>query len=105
MRKNIGAVYTEVNIDTFNLKAADGTDYSKSCVAPTLDQVISFFDSKGIHIESLVDCTMEAKYCYQIQQVSDFSVTGWIHHDQSDLFYTRREALNHAFEQALTLLI
>ncbi len=79
--------------------------HGQKCLAPTYSQVIDFFDSKGIHIESLVDCTMEAKYCFCIQKrVNYTNPFDWHNCETSDLYYTRKESLDAAFEEALKLL-
>lgn len=66
-------------------------------------QLFEFFDIQDIAVEIGVDLTLEAKYCYRVFYLKDDE---WINSGVgiwSDLFYTRREAEEEAFERAFEI--
>lgn len=76
------------------------------CGYQEIRDLYDFFDSNNIHIEILIDKTMEPKYCYSIHTYNDAEIE-WIDKlnvKYSDLEYTREKAEESGFNKAFEIL-
>lgn len=91
----------ESNLEFEDLRNSNiGEDIS----APLLQEVIDWFEAKGIMIEVKIDQTTYPKYCFFITKYID--PWGWEPHQPKErfLYLTRREATIEAIKEANKLI-